>query len=85
MDIGHGYHGSVDKALLSHFPNEACKMYHQHSQSSVCSSVWVQYNTWKQKSGEKWGRPGNTCHVSHVVDVKRGGGGARLQICKQKT
>ena len=24
------------------------------------------YNTWKQKSGENWGRPGNTYHMNEV-------------------
>ena len=36
-----------------------------------CGLVWVQYHTWKQKSGEKWGRPGNTCEVD--IGKERGG------------
>ena len=43
-----------------------------------CSLVCVRYNTWKWKSGKKWGRPGNTSH-KHGCEVDTGGGSsARL-------
>ena len=41
------------------------------------SLVCVQYNTQKLKSGEKWGRPGNTYHVN---DVRWTGGGQRGEM-----
>ena len=46
------------------------------------SSVCVQYNTRKWKSGEKQGRPGNTYHVNNVKWMRggRGGGGVHNQI-----
>ena len=47
-----------------------------------CSSVCVQYNAWKWKSGEKWGRPGNTYHVDDVRSTRGGrkGGGVHIQV-----
>ena len=48
-----------------------------------CSSVCVQYNTWKRKSGEKWGSPGNTYRMTWMWDGCKGGGGAQLQIHAQ--
>ena len=45
-----------------------------------CSSVCVQYNTQKQKSGQVWGRPGNTYHTmwNQCGHMK---GSSRVQIC----
>ena len=48
----------------------------------VFQLVCVQYNTRKQKSGEKWERPGNTYHVNDVWWMRCGhrGGGVCAQI-----
>ena len=48
---------------------------------SFCSSVCVQYNTQKWKSGEKRGRPGNIFHVTSVWWMRGGrrGSSAHLQ------
>ena len=46
-----------------------------------CSSVYVQYNTQKQKSGEKHGRPGNTYHVNDIWWTRgEHGGKGHIQI-----
>ena len=52
-----------------------------------CSSVCVQYNTWKRKSDKKRGRPGNTYHVNDVRWTRGGhrGGGVQLQVHAQYT
>ena len=47
------HYGCTHTHILGSFPGLS------HS----CSSVCVQYNTQKQKSGEKQSRPGNTYHV----------------------
>ena len=49
------------------------------------SSVCVQHNTQKWKSGEKRWRPGSTYHVTWTWGGCRGGEGARLQIRVQYT
>ena len=45
------------------------------------SSVYIQYNTWKRKSGEKHGRPGNTYHVNDIrwTEVDTGGEGCAFE------
>ena len=44
-----------------------------------CSSVFVQYNTWKWKSAEKQGRPGNTYHVNDVRWTQGGRRGGEVR------
>ena len=41
------------------------------------------YNTWKQKSGEKWGRPGSIHHMNYVSGCMWGG--SRERVAQSKT
>ena len=66
-------------ALHAHY---TCKLGHQWYQTGVASFpdlllLFFSLHTWKQKSGEKQGRPGNTYHVNEVGWMQGGRRGKR--------
>ena len=46
-----------------------------------CFCLHSVYNTWKQKSGEKWGRPGSIHHINYVKWLW---GGSRERVAQSK-